>query len=201
MATHSSVLAWRIPWTEEPGGPQSTGSQQVEHEWSDWAHMRMPSSVRPQHLINTVTTRLRVCYVHLLLSTVCFFIVDIMTACVCISHTYHRPCFVLSRFSRVWLLATLPGCAPSTGFSRQRHWSGLPFPPPGDLPNPGIKPTSLTPAALADRFFPTSATWETLPQQPARKYLEKENCINDGASRGWWGGVTVSNGLFYQVIL
>ena len=29
MATHSSILAWRIPWTEEPGGPQSMGSQRV----------------------------------------------------------------------------------------------------------------------------------------------------------------------------
>ena len=32
MATHSSVLAWRIPWTEEPGGLQSTGSQRVGHD-------------------------------------------------------------------------------------------------------------------------------------------------------------------------
>ena len=31
MATHSSILAWRIPWTEEPGGPQSMGSQRVRH--------------------------------------------------------------------------------------------------------------------------------------------------------------------------
>ena len=31
MATHSSVLAWRIPWTEEPGGPQSMGLQRVGH--------------------------------------------------------------------------------------------------------------------------------------------------------------------------
>ena len=31
MATHSSVLAWEIPWTEEPGGLQSEGSQRVEH--------------------------------------------------------------------------------------------------------------------------------------------------------------------------
>ena len=31
MATHSSILAWRIPWTEEPGGLQSTGSQRVGH--------------------------------------------------------------------------------------------------------------------------------------------------------------------------
>ena len=32
MATHSSILAWRIPWMEEPGGLQSTGSQRVEHD-------------------------------------------------------------------------------------------------------------------------------------------------------------------------
>ena len=32
MATHSSVLAWRIPWTEEPGGLQSMGSQRIEHD-------------------------------------------------------------------------------------------------------------------------------------------------------------------------
>ena len=37
-ATHSSILAWRIPWTEEPGGLQSTGSQRVEHD-TDEAHI------------------------------------------------------------------------------------------------------------------------------------------------------------------
>ena len=34
MATHSSILAWRIPWTEEPGGLHSMGSQRVRHEWA-----------------------------------------------------------------------------------------------------------------------------------------------------------------------
>ena len=34
MATHSSILAWRIPWTEEPGGLQSTGSQKVRQDWA-----------------------------------------------------------------------------------------------------------------------------------------------------------------------
>ena len=34
MATHSSVLAWRIPWTEEPGGLQSMGSQRVGQDWA-----------------------------------------------------------------------------------------------------------------------------------------------------------------------
>ena len=48
----------------------------------------------------------------------------------------------------------------SMGFSRQEYWSGLPGPPPGDLPDPGIKPTSLMSPALAGEFFPTTATWE-----------------------------------------
>ena len=34
MATYSSILAWRIPWTEEPGGLQSMGSQRVRHDWA-----------------------------------------------------------------------------------------------------------------------------------------------------------------------
>ena len=46
----------------------------------------------------------------------------------------------------------------SVGFSRQEHWSGLPFPSPGDLPNPGIEHTSLASPALAGGFFTTSAT-------------------------------------------
>ena len=37
MATHSSVLAWRIPWTEKPGRLQSMGSHRVRHDWSDLA--------------------------------------------------------------------------------------------------------------------------------------------------------------------
>ena len=39
-ATHSSILAWRIPWTEEPGGLQSMGSQRVRHDGSDLAQHR-----------------------------------------------------------------------------------------------------------------------------------------------------------------
>ena len=35
MATHSSIHAWRIPWTEEPGGLQAIGSHRVEHNWSN----------------------------------------------------------------------------------------------------------------------------------------------------------------------
>ena len=49
---------------------------------------------------------------------------------------------------------------PSMGFSRQEYWSGLPCPPPGDLPDPGIKPASLTSPGLVGGFFTTSVTWE-----------------------------------------
>ena len=65
--------------------------------------------------------------------------------------------------SRVQLFATLwsVACqAPlSMGFSRQEYWSGVPFPSPGDLPNPGIEPRS--PALQAD----------ALSSEPPNKYL------------------------------
>ena len=63
--------------------------------------------------------------------------------------------------SCVWLFATTWTVAyqapPSMGFSRQEYWNGLPFPSPGDLPNPGIKPGS--PALQAD----------ALPSEPPEK--------------------------------
>ena len=51
----------------------------------------------------------------------------------------------------------------SMGFPRQEYRSGLPRPPPGDLPDPEIKLKSLMSPALAGRFLTTSATWEGLP--------------------------------------
>ena len=53
-----------------------------------------------------------------------------------------------------------PGSSPSMGFSRQEYWSGLPFPPPGDLPNSGIKPAS---PVLAGRFFTPEPPGELHP--------------------------------------
>ena len=72
---------------------------------------------------------------------------------------------MLSRFSCVWLFETpwtVAHQAPlSMGFSRQEYyWNGLPCPPPGGLPDPGIEPASLLSLALAGRFFTTKATWE-----------------------------------------
>ena len=48
----------------------------------------------------------------------------------------------------------------SVEFSRQESWSGLPFPSPEDLPDPGIKPTSFRSLLLPGGFFTTSPTWE-----------------------------------------
>ena len=47
----------------------------------------------------------------------------------------------------------------SMGFSSQEYWNGLPFPFPGDLPDPGINPYLMFPA-LVGEFFTTHATWE-----------------------------------------
>ena len=73
--------------------------------------------------------------------------------------------YVLSRFSHVRLLMMLGNVARqaplSMRFSRQEYWSGLPFPPPGDLPDPGIEPESFRSPALTEGFFTTSAPGKT----------------------------------------
>ena len=55
-----------------------------------------------------------------------------------------------------------PQAPVSMGFSGQEYWSGLPCPPPGDLPHPGVEPACLKSPALAGGFFTTSANWEGL---------------------------------------
>ena len=74
-----------------------------------------------------------------------------MSDCVCV-----LSCIKL--FATLWAIvhqAPLP-----MEFSRQEYWSGPPFPTPGDLPDPGIKPTILELPALVGRFFITSTTWK-----------------------------------------
>ena len=56
-------------------------------------------------------------------------------------------------FATSWTIAY--HTPPSMGFSWQEYWSGLPFPSPGDLPGPGMKPTSPVSPALAGEFFTT----------------------------------------------
>ena len=53
MATHSSVLAWRIPWIEEPGGLQSTGLERVGHNRSNWEGMLL--WIQPKDIVSYIT--------------------------------------------------------------------------------------------------------------------------------------------------
>ena len=87
-------------------------------------------------------------------TTVGLYIFLKLRVCVCC----HFSCLQL--FATLWTIACqapLP-----MGFSKQEYWSGLPCHPPGDLLDPGIKPTFLMIYALAGRFFTTSTTWEAL---------------------------------------
>ena len=69
--------------------------------------------------------------------------------CVCVQSLSCVPLFVT-----LWMVAHQGPL--STGFSRQEYWNGLPFPPPGDLPNPGIKPASPVSPALQVDSLPLS---------------------------------------------
>ena len=61
----------------------------------------------------------------------------------------------------------------SMGFPRQEYWSGLPFPSPRDLLDPGIESSSLVSPALANEFFTTSAIWEAIyvSKQCVKRYV------------------------------
>ena len=97
-------------------------------------------------------------FLSFILSNFVFFCcyLTILILCVCVLS--HFSCFRL--FVTRWTVAHQ---APlSMRFSRQEYWSGLPCPPPRDLPDPGIIPMSLTSPELAGRFFITGTTWEVL---------------------------------------
>ena len=113
---------------------------------------------------------------------------------------------VLSRLSGVCLFATpwsVARQAPlSMGFSRQEYWSELPFPSPGDLPDPGIELTSLISPALTGRFFTTSTTWEALQNksQPG-KFPPMRDYIHSSESNTHSGTQTKYNIQFQVVIM
>ena len=90
-----------------------------------------------------------------------------------------RDCVCAQSLSRVWLSVvpwTVAHKAPlSMEFSKQEYWNGLPIPTPGDLPNPGTEPTSLTSSAQAGRLFATSITWEALSYMISLSKLAPSN--------------------------
>ena len=95
----------------------------------------------------------------------------------------------LSRFSRVQLFVTLWTVAYraplSMGFFPQEYCSALPFPPPGDLPDPGIKPTSLASPALAGRFFPAGRRGRLQTAQHGLREAERTPAIQSRRELHW----------------
>ena len=115
--------------------------------------------------------------------------------------------WVLSRFSHVRLFATLWSAARqsplSMGFSRQEYWTGLPRPPPGDLPDPGTELTSLKSLALAGKFFTTTATWQAQSFMAHAKQMRTLSCLSEtGQSihRCWCRKIKTSPELVTQII-
>ena len=79
----------------------------------------------------------------------CIYMYVCVCVCVCVCALSHVWFFVTP-----WTIAHQPPL--SMGFLKQEYWSGLPFPPPGDYPNPGMEPKSPVSLALAGRFFTTA---------------------------------------------
>ena len=147
MAPHSRTLAWKIPWMEEPGRLQSMGSLRVRHDWVTslslftFIHWRRKWQPTPVFLPGESQGR----------GSLWAAVYGVTQ-----SRTW------LKQLSSSSSSRTVASQAPwSMRFSRQEYWSGLPCPPPEDLPNPGIKPASLMSPALAGGFFITSTTLES----------------------------------------
>ena len=71
------------------------------------------------------------------------------------------------------------------GFPRQESQRGLPFPPPGDLPDPGVKPQSFASPSLAGRFFTPGATWEAQHRCIVSQLGRLERAFTELGSRCW----------------
>ena len=148
MAPHSNTLAWKIPWMEEPDRLQSMGSLRVGHDWATslslFTFMFGEGNGSPLQCSCLENPRDGGAW----WAAVCR-VAQSQTWLKGLSkmRSYWSNSCVLSLFSRVWLFVTpwTVACQapPSMEFSRQEYWSGLPFPSPGDLPNPRIKPGFL----------------------------------------------------------
>ena len=102
----------------------------------------------------THTHKFHICkYIHIYTNTHIFFNFHKLILIITCMHVCTQSCPILCN-----LLAHKTPL--SIVFSRQEYWSGLPFPFPGDLSDPGIEPTSLESPAMAGRFFTNHATWE-----------------------------------------
>ena len=148
----SRVWHFMTPWTVAHQAPLSMGFPGQDY----WSGLPFPSpGDLPNPRIKPVSLHWQNYSLPLSpLGSRRYWLADV---CVCMLHI----CMLLQPCPTLWDPVTVAHQAPlSMGFSRQEYWSGLPCPPPGDLPDPGAEPTSLTSPALVGRFFTTSATWE-----------------------------------------
>ena len=154
-STHSSILVLIIPWTEEPGRLQSMGSQRVRHYWArmhatlPWLSRQMTPSAPPDSRLwkgsyfflsvrTRNTERNRHTETHSVSKTIGSYE---QSGCAPAQFHQFRP--------TLWTPRTVAHQTPlSMGFSRQEYWSGLPWSPPGDLPNPEIESVSPESPAL-----------------------------------------------------
>ena len=144
MATHSSILTWKIPWIEEPGRLQSMGSQRVWHDWATSLTLKSKNIPHHHHCPAKQAKKLSKTYDEIDLKYHLFSL---------------NTCIQFSQgiiFNQLWFGGLVANSCPaletswtvarqaplSMGFPRQEYWSGLPFPSPGDLPNSGIEPRS-----------------------------------------------------------
>ena len=99
------------------------------------------------------------------------------------AHAHACACSVVSDFLRLYRCSQ-PGSS-FLGIIRQECWSGLPFPPPGDLTDPGIKPTSLASPALAGRFFPAGRRGRLQTAQHRLREAERTPAIQSRRELHW----------------
>ena len=125
MATHSSILAWRIPWTEDPGRLLSRGSQRVGHDWVTSVSFTFLHNIcilalcSGSIIAKQVYPRCDYCYYKWVkfISRMHFW------AYMCM-----RVCSVASNSLQSYGLLPARLLYPCMGFSRQEYWSGVPLP-------------------------------------------------------------------------
>ena len=157
MVTHLNILAWRIPWTEEPGGLHRVPKSPTQ--LSNW-HFNTYVRRRWDPCASSLLTRNYLCPQanendDLYCRTCRQFFSSLHNKREHLLGKQHLQNLTGNQLSCCCLIAqlcptlghpwTVAWQAPlSMGFPRQEYWTGLPFPSPGDLPNPGIEARSVT---------------------------------------------------------
>ena len=150
MAPHSSTLAWRIPWMEEPGGLQSMGLHRVRHDWSDLAAAANIYPILSLYLsLSWAGFRMSLHFLSSQIQTVLgFYIVGATRAFV-----------VVESFSHGWLSETPWTAARQASLSFTLSWSLLRLMPvESEMPSNHLS-SSVTPFSSCPQPFPASGSF------------------------------------------